>query len=180
MPIKKTRPKPTKVPGIYHHDGPNRNLVRARWTDPKTGRRRKKEKVVHGSLAQATAAQAEMERSKATKRPERQRFSAYVEQWLKDHPEIQGSSLVYYVNNLGHAAAALGDWYLDAIEPADIRSWMLEGKKRSYQLKASENSAGSRKKTYSNATINGWLRVLRHVLDDAVDSGVLLRNPASG
>ena len=50
MPIKKNRPKPTGVPGISQ-DGPNRFLVRARWTDPRTGRRRKREGVA-ASLAE--------------------------------------------------------------------------------------------------------------------------------
>jgi len=178
MPIKKSRPEPTGVRGIYK-DGPKRFLVRVRWTDPRTGRRRKKERVA-STLAKAVALKAELAGTDPTPRSTRQRFADYVEQWLREHPEIEGSSLVYYVNNLGHATATFGQYYLDAIQPGDIRKWMASMKKRGYRPRPTKKNPEPKKKSYSNATINGWLRVLRHVLDDAVDAGVFARNPARG
>jgi len=79
MPIKKSRPRPTRVPGILQ-DGPGRFLVRARWNDPRTGQRRKREGVAT-SFAAAVALQEQLKCSGAPRgSASRQRFNDCAEQ----------------------------------------------------------------------------------------------------
>ncbi len=161
MPYKKTRPRPTGVPGI-RQDGPDRFLVRTRWNDPKTGQRRKREAVA-SSLAEAVALKESLKGEEPTPRPTRQRFSDFAEQWMTLHrDQLEPSSREYYVNNVAHAVAAFGQYYVDAIRPPDIRRWLMTMPRRGY----------------ANSTVNGWLRVLRQVLDDAVEDGLLQGNTA--
>lgn len=161
MSIKKTRPEPTGVPGIVQ-DGPDRYLVCARWTDPQTGRRRKKEKVAT-TLAEAVMYKEQLPGATLLQvRPTRQRFADCVEQWVEVHVELLAESTQErYIGALAHATVAFGNWYVDAIKPSDIRLW--------HRTKA---------KGLSNATVNSWLRVLRVVFDNAVEDGVLEINPA--
>jgi len=50
---------------------------------------------------------------------------------------------------------------VDALKATDVRHWVIP-----------------HLKNYSPVTVNGWLRVLRQVLDDAVADGLLVGNPA--
>jgi len=83
MPYKQARAKPTGVPGI-RKDGPKRFLVRVRWNDPRTGRRRKREAVAN-SLAKAVALRETLKGGNLIPKPTRQRFSDYAEQWMQVH-----------------------------------------------------------------------------------------------
>ena len=160
MPYKETRSKPTGVPGI-RQDGPNRFLVRVRWNDPQTGRRRKREAVA-SSLAKAVALKETLKGEEFTPKPSRQRFSDYAEQWMKVHsPRLALSTRERYTVAIAHATVGLGEVYVDALKAADVRRWVIPHLKK-----------------YSAVTVNGWLRVLRQVLDDAVGDGLLVRNPA--
>jgi Phage integrase central domain len=160
MPYKTTRPKPTGVPGI-RQDGPNRFLVRVRWNDPRTGRRRKREGVA-GTLAKAVELQERLKGQEPSPRPTKERFAGYVEQWMRVHGnELAPSTQVRYMEALAHVTVHLGPMYLGSIQPADVREWISR-----------------HKKGRANTTSNGWLRVLRRVLDDAVLDGTLPSNPA--
>ena len=160
MPIKVTRPEPTGVPGIIQ-DGPERFIVRARWTDNK-GRRRKREAVA-ATLAEAVALKEKLIGAELpTERPTRQRFAAYAEQWIEVHgSHLQRSTRDRYVVALAHATVGLGQYYVDSLRPADIRIWHRTAAKQ-----------------FAHTSVNGWLRVLRCALDEAVEDGVLAANPA--
>jgi integrase len=94
--------------------------------------------------------------------PTRQRFADYATAWLDQNgPEFAGSSQLYYANNLAHANVAIGDIFLDALSTGDIRRWLASGRK-----------------DHSRATVDGWKRVVSQVLDDAVEDGLIQRNPA--
>ena len=160
MPIKKNRPTPTGLPGIVQ-DGPERFLVSKWWTDPRTGRRRKRERVV-SSLAEAVAVREQLVGSRPTTRPTRLRFGGFAEQWLKENADrVEQSTLDRYTGSLAHATVAFGQYYVDAMLASDIRSWQRRMTKK-----------------FENPTINGWVRVLRVVLDDPVADGILAINPA--
>jgi integrase len=159
MPFKQTRPKRTRVPGI-RQDGPSRFLVRVDWTDP-TGRRRKREAVAT-SFAEAVQLQETLRGSAPTERPTRQRFGDCATQWLEVHSgRMQGSTREKYVTALAHLSVTIGQCYVDAITPAVLREWQAKERGR-----------------WANQTVNTWLRALRVVLEDAVDDGVLAKNPA--
>ncbi len=160
MPIKKNRPTPTGLPGIVQ-DGPERFLVSKWFTDPRTGKRRKKERVVT-SLAEAVVVREQFADSGPTIRPTRQRFGDFVELWLEENADrLAASTLERYTGSLAHATVAFGQFYLDALLPSDIRRWQRR-----------------MAKYYANPTTNSWIRVLRVLLDDPVADGVLANNPA--
>ena len=161
MPRKKTRPKPTRVPGIWQ-DGPDRFLVRARWTDPRTGRRRKREGMA-ATFAEAVSLKERLAGGDdRARRPSRKRFADYAEQWLSAHGgRLAPSTRSRYIVALAHATVQFGQFYVDSIRPADVRSWILK-----------------KARSCASSTVNGWLRVLRQALDDAVGDGVLVVNPA--
>ena len=105
MPIKRDRPKPTGVPGIYQ-DGPERFLVRVRWTDQKTGRRRKRERVAT-SLATAVALKEALVGTAPVPRATRKRFGAYATRWSEDHgSRLVDSTKARYAGALAHATLA--------------------------------------------------------------------------
>ena len=160
MPIKKNRPRPTGLPGIVQ-DGPKRFLVSKWFTDPRTGKRRKKERVVT-SLAEAVTVREQLSGNEPTKRPSRQRFADFVESWLKENKgRLALSTGERYTTAFAHAMVAFGQYYLDALEVRGLRSW--------HRRMATNNAT---------STANGWLRVLRVALDDPVADGILARNPA--
>jgi len=181
MPIKRNRPKPTGVPGIAQ-DGPKRFLVRARWTDPKTGRRRKREGVAT-TLAKAVALKDELMMGEArAPRSVRLRFEGYVTRWSEIHGRrLDQSTKGRYATALAQAVEEFGGFYVDGFRPADIRVWMSRMTRRcpcGRDFKQEKACACGREKPYVNPTINGWLRVLRVVFDDAVTDGLLEMNPA--
>lgn len=161
MTIKMTQPKPTGVPGIVQ-DGPDRFVVRARWTDPKTGRRRKREAVAT-TLAKAVALKEELIGTvPPSVQPTRKRYRSFAKSWFAAHAdEVEPSTRLWWEGALAHSIVGLGVYYVDSITPADIRKWRNRVKKQ-----------------YAPSTVNGWHRVLKLVLDDAVVEGLLSANPA--
>lgn len=161
MPIKRSkRLKKTNVPGVWS-DGPDRFLVRVNWTDPKTGRMRER-RTVATTFPEAVALRESLRSETDTRKRTRLRFSDFAEQWLAERAErLSPSTRQRYAGELAHLIVGFGEFAVGMIEPGDIRRW---------QTKASRKVAP--------ATINGWLRTLRVVLEDAVTDGWLARNPA--
>jgi len=161
MPIKKDRPVKTGVPGIVML-GPERFLVTRWFTDSHTGKRRKREKVVEGTLAEAVVERERLLGAPPTRRPTRLRFGALSERWLEENgSRLAPSTKQRYKGTLAHASVAFGRMYVDQMVASDIRSWRL-----------------AMAKHFAPATVNGFVRVLRVVLDDPVADGILPRNPA--
>jgi integrase len=114
------------------------------------------------SFAEAVALKQELVATEGVEKPTRTRFAAYVERWIEVHAEhLAPSTRERYAVALAHASVALGKLYVDALRPSDVREWI--------------HRAG---KDNAPATVNGWLRVLRVVLDPAVEDEVLPSNPA--
>jgi len=158
MPIRFKRPR-RLAPGI-RQDGPKRFVVRKQWIDPKTGRRRNTERVF--TTFAAAAAFRDRPECEPVGKPTRVKFRDYAEQWVKRNGrDLAFSSKGYYANNVAHASVGIGDIYLDALEPKDIRQWMYD------------YGEG-----YAQATVDGWHRVVGQVLDDAVEDGLIRTNPA--
>ena len=160
MPIKRNRPKATSVPGIWQ-DGPNRYLVRVWWRDPKTGKKRKREGVTTG-FREAVELKERLRGVDPVTRPSRIRFADYVEQWIEEHAESWAvSTRERYTIALAHVVQGLGEHWIDAIEPRDVRQWRDRVAKE-----------------YANPTVNGWHRVLKLVLDQATQDGMTSINAA--
>lgn len=161
MPRKRQQRKRTPYPGVFRLDN-DRYLVVTTWTDPKTGRRRKRERTMN-TLAEALQAHAEPPREEARERPSRPRCGDFAKPFLSEHSEgLAPSTVDRYVRDLAHWSLRFGDYFVDALEPRDIQSWVREMK-----------AAG-----VAPSTINGRLNTVRLVLDRAMDEGWLAINPA--
>lgn len=162
MPRKRLQRKKTSVRGIWQ-EGPDRFLVRARWIDSKTGKEMKAEGLAT-TFPEAVVLKDTLKNrgDTAQAKPGRTRLGAYAEQWLEEHAEeLAPSTRDRYATELAHAVTGLGEHFLDAIDEHDVLRW------RNGMLKA-----GAR------PTVNGRLRVLRRLLDQAQHAGLLARNPA--
>ena len=160
MPRKKNRKKKTAMPGIVQmSDGTF--VVKARWTDPRSGKRKKREGTAT-TLAEAVAQQEEMKGRAPTPKPIRQRLGDFCERHMETHgPRLAQTTTERYAGELAHWVVQLGSFYVDALVPKDVRI--------ARDLMARDAAA---------ATVNGRLRTLRVVLDDAVADGLLKSNPA--
>jgi integrase len=164
MPVKQAKGRKTRYPGITRI-GEDRFHVRVRWTDPRTGKRKKLEAVVESTeIDDALAKRAELkaERGEAQTPVTRQRFASFAKSWLKDHSRRQGlapSTEARYIIAVGQLCEEWGDWWIDMIDKASIEAWQL-------------NSAEGR----SNQTVNGWHQILRLILDKAEDADLIQKN----
>jgi len=158
MPIRRSKPKKTGVPGI-RQDGPGRFLVRVDWVDERTGRRRKREAVA-SSLAEAVQLRDSLRAE--PKKHIRQRFGDYAEQWLEAHAsELAPSTQERYVAELARIVTVLGDQYVDTLTEQDVLRW--------------RNCLA---REVAHSTVNAHLRTLRVVLEPLARQGVLRRNVA--
>jgi len=144
-------------------DGKFRVRVKAR--NSKTGKVQELKKVI----AAATAADAV--RAKEALRREfeigrspvqRLRLATYARSWLSGKlPILKPSTSAKYASVLdSHIVPALGEYYLDALEPADIVRWRDQQEAKP-------------------ATVNSRLRVLKTLLHDAVAELGLARDPTA-
>lgn len=160
MPNKRTSGRPTKIPGIVR-DKDGRFVVRVRWTDEKTGKRRKTQKVV-ATMEEALLLRAQGPVRGPRETAIRQRFVDYATQWMKENAADRApATRERYVAELARISVVLGDYYVDAIEEQDVRAW------RDHLARE-----------VANSTVNAHLRTLRVVLEPLARSGVLRRNPA--
>lgn len=154
----------TQYPGVVRlPDGRYRLDV---WgKDPRTDKYRRKRKTVYAtSPVEAFEMRERLRASIELPYPEgpgRIRLSEYAARWAEARAaSLKPSSKARYsLVLLKHVLPVLGDHYLDAITKADIVSW------RDAQSGAP-------------ATVNGRLRVLRTLFNDAVDDGLIHRSPA--
>lgn len=160
MPRRNEKRKKTVVPGIWQ-TADDKFVVRARWTDPRTGMERKREGTA-STLSEAVAMKEEMRGRTPTAKPTRQRFGDYAEHYLAVHGgRLAPSTAERYAGELAHWVVEIGSFYVDAIAASDVREALLEMAKRA-----------------APSTANGRLRTLRQVLDDAVGDRLVAFNPA--
>ncbi len=119
--------------------------------------------MVSGTLADAVAAQEAMRTTELAPAASRLRLREYALRWLASHrARLAPSTCSRYVDAIAHVTAGgLGDLYVDALRPADVREWQARMAKAA-----------------APATVNGWHRVLGQCLAAAVADGLLVGNPA--
>jgi Phage integrase, N-terminal SAM-like domain len=104
----------------------NRYEVRARATDPKTGKRKDVERIWNGSIQGALDLQRQLHdelKGNATKR-ERVTLGVFARSWLERAVvRMRPSSANAYAGRLNHILAMLGDHYVDALRPADVEAY---------------------------------------------------------
>lgn len=161
----------TRYPGIWTKD--NLTRVRIRVTCRKTGKRKEANRVFTDlDLRDALLRQAEMRQallSNSSQDP-RARFGDYALD-LFERKKLLGqiksakSKERWRHTLMHHLVPAFGDYFLDAITLRDIETWKAQ--------QARKVTLGR----YSPNTVNGWIAVLRVVLNAASAEYQLQRNP---
>jgi integrase len=164
--------KATKYPGVKLLA--NRSYrVRGDWIDERTGLKKEVDKVVEADSARAAAAiradLIEKQKSAVAVPVGRSRVSDFAKSWLR----LKGASVSSYTLR-GYAYALddhllpeLGDYYYDALTPADVQkciNTLLE--KRT-----------DAEKRYALDSVRDWFRVFRNMTHDAIAQLGLLRDP---
>jgi integrase len=166
--MKKRTGSKKAVPGVVHLRE-NTYLLRVQEIDQKTGRTiDARRRVICESYQEAVVERVKLlaeVRAEGAKAPaKRVRVRDYAHSWLSGRlPTLKASTASRYADTLDrHVLPALGDIYLDALAPQDVLAW--------FQSKAS-----SRKPS----TVNGYLRVLKVMVADAVVQFRLPINPTA-
>lgn len=159
--------KATRYPGVHSTEEPGIYRIRAKLKNPKTGRARELDRLVEARdprEASKLRAQAIAEEQRPAQQAERPRLGPYARSWvLAREPGLKRSTAERYAATVElHIAPAFGDWFLDKLDEEAIAAWRD-------RMSASGAAA---------ATVNGRLRVLRTLLEDAVPR-YLHRNPAA-
>lgn len=155
--------KKTTQEGVWSL-GKGRYLVRVWYVCPKTGRRKKAERVVEAKSARDATKLREAlreERSAVAARPARERLDRFARSWMKRKlPSWKRSTRVNNASIMDtHISPKLGDYWIDAITPEDVVAWRddMDGEPDS---------------------INSRLRLLRQLLGDAAHAHGIA-NPAA-
>ena len=161
-----------KYPGITKtSDGYD---LRITGVDPRTGRLREKARKMKGATQDEAVIKAQelYNEIKTGGRPavKQQTLGDFARSWLaRKAPRLRSElTRARYIEALEkHVLPAIGDLYVATITKIDLETWMAK--------KAASEYAPD--KRYSHATINGWWRVLKELLQSAVADLDLPRDP---
>lgn len=93
-------------------------------------------------------------------------FEVYAKSWLEGHPDIEDSTAELYERTLrNHLLPTFGEIDLVDIKEIDVRTWYKKWKER------------GKKHGYGQVTVAKSYRLLRAILNTAVDDGLIKRNP---
>jgi len=170
--------KATKYPGITQI-GKDRYLIRTRVTDPKTGIEKDVKRKHECSLQEAIAIQQQILESvtlTGSQRAERKRVREYATWWLAGKQNsVAPATLRGYADAInlyimdgevecgdGATSRKIGDMYLDALNPVDIKNWI-----NVFKTKMAAN------------TVHNTVKVFRMMFDDAKADYGLKSDPFS-
>lgn len=161
--------------------GTNHYRVRARVTDPRTGKRRERDRLFEGTAKEADAFRAKLEeqlleedvraRAPATtgSLPKRPTLIDFAPFWLatKKEKKLDPRTLAGYADALEHHilphrfedGTVFGSIYFDALRAADVQCWV------NAKL-AAKDDKGERR--YAPQTVHGWFRAFRTMAKKAV------------
>lgn len=174
---------PTKYPGVSRTAEPGLFRIRAKTTDPKTGKTTELDRLVEAVDARAAAklrADAIGEKQAPGKQAERPKLGPYAQSWvLAREPALKRSTAERYASAVElHIIPAFGDWYLDRLEEEDIVAWRDRMAAAPVTKTDDDGTVRVVRPTTSASSVNGRLRVLTTLLEDAVPR-YIARNPAA-
>lgn len=148
--------------------------LRVRWHDEDGQRRTAGQTFATKADARRFLATVEADKLRGTYRVPRvvtDTLGDYGARWIEDRPRLKASTRHQYeVDFRLHIEPTLGSTVLDQIEPDDIRRWYS---RLSDGLRASLAESGRN----GSATVARSYRLLRAILQTAVDDDILTRNP---
>ena len=118
----------TRYPGVYRMDEKT-YWIRAKATDPRTGKSKEVAKLLEGVTIQQ-AAQQRAELVEATKKPiaeaQHMRVGDYARSWIESKAlRLDPSTVQTYTDALeDHILPALGDYYYDQLMSTDVQKWI--------------------------------------------------------
>lgn len=153
------------LPGIWQLNQTT-FIVRAQPKDPRTGKKRNFKRVLQdSSRREAIAVREELlvgvHEVRTATPTSQETVGSFAKSWLRrkaERGDIEVSTLDRYGTALGHLSTRILNSYLGEVTAADIENWMV---------KATQMRRGRKPERYSANTVNGWLRVLRTMLNDA-------------
>jgi integrase len=164
----KKKSKEEKIHGI-RQIGPGLFIVRVETINPRTGLAEDVRKRVHcQTMAEAVVERVklltELKQGGPAGNARQVRLGDYARSWLTGRlPTLKASTAARYADTLDRfILPGLGDFYLDVIDGQDVQKWFSD---------VSANKAAS--------TANGYLRVLKVLVADAVAQYKLPFNPTA-
>ena len=155
--------------------------IRVRGKDPRTGKRKEVRRVfpkmgIRKARQEQAGMREELRQGRNAGR-ERVTLTAYAQRWLQSR-KVAGDRQSTMNNRLvvleHHILPQLGEMYVDAIMGQDIRQWLTAS---ATKYKPAPKSDPERREVYGAETVNGWLRILKVMLRDAVVDLGLQRDP---
>jgi integrase len=149
--------------------------IRVRGTDPRTGKRKEVRRIypmmgIRAARDAQTALREELRRG-GRRQTRRLTLTVYVQRWLKSRKAANDrqSTMDNRVQVLeDHILPMLGDLFVDTISGQDVRDWLTH---------STTKLIPTTTRTYDPETVNGWLRILKVILRDAVGDLGLDRDP---
>ncbi len=171
--MKKTA-KPTRYPGVLWV-GERSYRIRAKVLNPRTGRFREIDRVLHDVTAPEAARVragmiAEFKKGELRRGGPRLRVEDYARTWLDSKKATTDKSTAarYKEAIESHVLPVLGDYYCDTLMASDVQAWVNESLKRKNPRT---------KKLYRPETVLSWYRILRTMIRDAMAQLDLARDP---
>jgi len=172
--------KKTKYPGVRKDPGTGAYRLRVQVKCRKTGKALDRSRWAEADTAARAAAERaqfleELQEGghRAGLGPTRMTLTDYSKRWLKQKKNegLRPGSLRQNVNVLRKFILPyLGEVYVDALTPMDIRQWQIK-------VETLKKPDGGK---YSQWSVAGWVAVLRNIMRDAVVELGLQLNPAIG
>lgn len=163
----------TKYPGVYK-TGKGTYRVRGRVPDPRTGKRKEVDRVLHNvTLQQAVYKRSELMAAleNETLAPvEPTRVGVYATSWIRSKAlkVDQGTAERYALTLEQHVLPTLGDFYYNALKKRDVQAWV--------DAKLTETIPETNR-CYAVRTVHSWFRVLRTMTRDAMEDLEFDRDP---
>lgn len=179
MAISQAKGQTTKYPGVSRLST-RTYRIRARRTDPRTGRRKEKDRILENvSLQEAVREQQQLVEALDDEIQGRnppnvdQKVGEFARSWIESKAaHLDPGTLERYADALElHILPELGDFEYRALTRFDVQKWADQC------LRATYTTPSGKRKRYSVASVKGWFRVLRTMTQDAIDPLGIERDP---
>lgn len=117
-------------------------------------------------------------RSPTSHEAPREHLATYGERWLREHTSLKPSTLKTYTSDFNlHIKPHLGDVRLDELTPQMVRSWNADLVDKVAAMHAARKYAGKATKRDGKSTASRSYRLLRAMLNTAIQDELIAANP---
>lgn len=176
----------TRYTGVFQITGKD-YLIRAKATNPRTGKPQEVERLIRGvSVREAARQRAELVMELLVARQTsaaRVRVGEFAKSWIESKAlRLDPTTAKTYAKALDrHILPALGDFYYDALTSRDVQRWIDDSIRRGWVSEVKGNKRGTEaskvRRTYTRSAIAVWFRTFRTMTRDAMAELDLPRDP---